>query len=53
MGDEHQAEGFRAVQPLEQIDDVGFGILVEVAGDRDAALLAAGHARGIEVRAVG
>ena len=68
VGDEDEAEGFRPLQLLEQIDDVGLGVLVEIAGrlvgeqqrrridertgNRDAALLAAGHAAGIRIGAV-
>ena len=68
VGDEDEAEGFRPLQLLEQIDDVGLGVLVEIAGrlvgeqqrrridertgNRDAALLAAGHAAGIRIGAL-
>jgi hypothetical protein len=68
VGDEDEAERFRVLQPFEQVDDVGLGVFVEVArgfvgeqqrrridertGDRDPALLAAGHAAGIGVGAV-
>jgi hypothetical protein len=31
MGDEHDAERFAALQLLEKVNDVSFGILVEVA----------------------
>ena len=66
--DEHEAEQFRPLQLLEQIDDVGLGVFVEIAGrlvgkqqrrridertgNGDAALLAAGHAAGIRIGAV-
>ena len=68
MGDEHEAEGFAAVQLLEKVNDVSFAILVEVAGrfigkqqrrridqrtgDHHPTLLAARHAAGIGVSAV-
>ena len=32
VGDEHQAERLGSLQRFEQVDDVGFGVLVEVAG---------------------
>ena len=32
VGDERQSEALGPLQLLEQVDDVGFGVLVEVAG---------------------
>jgi hypothetical protein len=69
VGDENQAEGSALLQLFEQFDDVGFGILVEVAcrfvsekqprridqpaGDRNPPLLAAGHIAWVGIGAVG
>ena len=69
MGDENKAEGIALLQLFEQVDDVGFGVLVEVAcrfvseqqprridqraGDHNPALLAAGHIAWVGIGTVG
>jgi len=69
MGDQDECEGIALLQVLEQVDNVGFGVPVEVAcrfvgeqqsrridqcaGDHNPALLAAGHIAGVGIRTVG
>ena len=68
VGDEDEPERLRPLQFFEKIDDVAFGVLVEVARrlvreqqrrrvderarDGNPPLLAAGHAAGISIHAI-